>query len=41
MVVSIMILILVYMKYTRLVNFIVYKFIKYNVIFVCYNVENE
>lgn len=41
MVVGIMILILVYMKYVCLVNFIVYKFIKYSVIFVCYYVENE
>lgn len=41
MVASIMILILVYMKYARPVIFIVHKFIKHNVIFACHNAENE
>lgn len=41
MVASIMILILVNMKYARAVNFIVLKFIKHNVIFACHNAENE
>lgn len=41
MVASIMILILVYMKYAHPVNFIVHKFIKHNVIFACYDAENE